>query len=270
MAALVAYLGRTEVSQGPSRSGGKGLRAKSVIGTLVEKDLRLAWRDPALRMSLAAGLIGPLLVLLLLSGGGAAVGPVSAIFLGAFLGLTASGMNVFALERRAVTLLLAFPVPRWKLLVAKSVVQLLLRSPVVIGLLAAIALMGSARTASAAALTALCVWLVGSGADGVVSVLHPLAFAAPGGSPTAHQAGVSGLASAGWAMARLAFVVVASAPFVFLVALPGLLEMPWLRLGALPLAMAGSLAVHVMLVGAAERLLLSREASVLARAVGSA
>ncbi len=72
MAALVAYLGRTEVSQGPSRSGGKGLRAKGVIGTLVEKDLRLAWRDPALRMSLAAGLIGPLLVLLLLSGGGAA------------------------------------------------------------------------------------------------------------------------------------------------------------------------------------------------------
>jgi hypothetical protein len=69
--------------------------------------------------------------------------------------------------------------------------------------------------------------------------------------------------------ALLVFAAMAlSGPFAFLAWLPWLLEVPWLWLLTLPMAVAGAAAVYAMMVAAAARLLARREPEVLARVLG--
>src|SRR5207247_2050240 len=108
------------------------------LGALLEKDLRMTWRDPALKATLFIGLVGPLLFLVFLSQTGAGGGAGKAfLLLATFVGVSAFGSNAFGLERRGIALLLGFPVERWRILVGKNAGAILLRLPGLVVLLAA-------------------------------------------------------------------------------------------------------------------------------------
>ena len=72
------------------------------------------------------------------------------------------------------------------------------------------------------------------------------------------------------AAACLPLIWLVAAPFVFLAWLPYWLGMPQVWLISLPLAIAGALAVHALLVGVTARVLSRREPHVVARLLGDA
>jgi ABC-2 type transport system permease protein len=240
------------------------------VGALIEKDLRVAWRDPGLKATLLLGLIGPFLLLFLFSRGSSTLDPGLLLFFSLVVGQSPFGSNAFGYERRGIQLLFSFPVARWKLLAAKNVVQLLLRVPTLAVLGLAAALLARWTLLPVAATTVGAVWAVAAGIDDLHSVLFPIAAPAPGQNPTARTSGGRGMGAALLAAACLPLIWLVAAPFVFLAWLPYLLELPQLWLVSLPLAFAGALAVHALLVGAAARVLSRREPRVVARLLGDA
>jgi hypothetical protein len=115
------YEGDLELA--PARAAKAGKRPFTLPGAwgaLLEKDLRLYWRDPRLKGMLITSVLSPILLLLLWRG--AAGRPASGLlmFLAAFSGLGALGGNAFALERRGILLLFSFPVDRFEMLEART------------------------------------------------------------------------------------------------------------------------------------------------------
>jgi hypothetical protein len=112
---------------------------------------------------------------------------------------------------------------------------------------------------------ALVTLLLCSAADNFVSVLFPIPVPAAGRTP--YAGGGRGLGAAVLASLLLAGAIGLSAPFVFLAALPSLLEQPWLFVVALPLSLGGAVCVYAMLVAGAARLFSRREPEFLEKAL---
>jgi ABC-2 type transport system permease protein len=269
---LIQRISRGELDLGgaPGRDRGRAARMllPGSLGALVEKDLRVAWRDPALRASLFLGLVGPLLFLAFLFQGGGARGGRGLLYLAMFIGASAFGSNAFGLERRAVTLLLGFPVPRWRILVGKNLGAMVFRMPGLFTLVVAGLLVAPLVLLPAAACMALTAMIIAAGVDNYVSILFPAAVPAPGQNPYAGTAGSRGLMAAVLSLAMLMAALVVAAPFLLLAWLPFLLERPILWLGSLPLGLAGAVSVYAMLVAGAARLLERRETEMLERILG--
>jgi ABC-2 type transport system permease protein len=242
------------------------MRLPGPLGALVEKDLRVAWRDPALKASLFMGLVSPLLFLFFMAQAAGGLGGRSVLGLAMVVGLSVFGTNTFGLERRGIALLMSFPVERWRLLVAKNIASITLRLPSVLTVLAASAVLAPGLLAAAG--TIACVGLlVSAGVDNYASILFPLPAPEPGRPPGA--AGTRGLGTMVISALLLLAALVVALPFVLLAWLPLLLSLPWLWVVALPLALGGAAAMYAMLVAGAEKLLLRREPDVLERILWS-
>jgi ABC-2 type transport system permease protein len=271
---LIQRISRGELDLGGTGATAHGRPARMVLpgslGALVEKDLRVAWRDPALKASLFLGLVGPLLFLVFMLQGGGARGGRGLLYLAMFIGASAFGSNAFGLERRAVTLLLGFPVPRWRILVGKNLGALVFRLPGLLTLLGVGLLLAPPSFLPAATTLALVAMIIAAGVDNYVSILFPAAVPAPGQNPYAGTAGSRGLMAAVLSLAMLMAAFLVAAPFLLLAWLPLLLGRTALWWGSLPLALAGAVSVYAMLVGGAARLLERRETGMLERILGDA
>ena len=237
------------------------------LGALLEKDLRMTWRDPALKAALFIGLAGPLLFLVYLSQGGGSGGTgVSFLLLATFVGISAFGSNAFGIERHGIALLLSFPVERWRILVGKNAGAILLRLPGLLVLLIAGLVLAPLVLLPAAATIAAVTLLLSAGADNFPSILFPTVVPAAGRNPYGGPAaGGRGLGGAVLGLVLLTAAMLLSSPFVFLAWLPLLLERPWLWAITLPLSLAGAAAVYAMLIQAAGRLLERREQELVER-----
>lgn len=236
------------------------------MGALLEKDLRVTWRDPRLKAMIFTGLMGPLILLVFLWPRGA--GPVSGstlLLLASFTGIATFGSNAFALERRGLLILMSFPVEREKILAAKNAVALLLRLPTLALLALATLFLGVPELLAPVLTVAAVTMLIGAGADNFLSILFPIPAPGPGRNPYGAASGSRGLGAAVFAAALLMGALALSAPFAFLAWLPLLLGERWLWLPSLPLALAGAGAVYAMLVAAAGGLFRKREPDLLAR-----
>lgn len=273
---LIHRIHRGELVLSPSRGHRRAQRSRVLfsgdLGALVEKDVMAAWRDPALKASLFMGLVGPLLVLFLLSHATSSGGSGSMLlFLAAFVGLSAFGSNAFGLERRGVALLLSFPIPRWRILVAKNMSALLFRLPGVLTVVVAGLFLSPMSYLPAGLVIAVAGMLLTAGADNYVSILFPSAAPEPGKNP--YGGAVSGGRGLGGAMLSamlFAGALLLASPFVFLGFLPHLLGEPLWWWVSLPLALAGAAAAYALLVAGAESLLLRREPEMLERILGEA
>lgn len=266
------HSGALDLGGAPSGPGASHARMllPGGIGALVEKDLRVAWRDPALKASLFVGLLGPLLLLALFYGAGGGRPGSTLLILGSFIGLGGFGANVFGTERRGISLLFSFPTDRFRLLVAKSLAVLVFRLPGVLLLLVA-CLVLAPPAAPAVVVVTLATLLIASGTDCYLSILFPTAVPAPGRNPHGGPAaGGRGLGTALLVTLLIPVVLILSGPFAFLAWLPHLLRMPLLALASLPLAVAGAAATYALLVAGAARLLRRRETVVLERVLGEA
>jgi len=244
---------------------------EGALGSLLEKDLRSAWRDPGLKATLFLGLAGPLLFVVLFSQARPGGGSGSLLLtLAAFIGVSSFGANAFGFERRGIGLLLSFPVARWRLLVAKNLAAAIFRLPGLLTLLVACMFMAPLAYLPAALTIAAVTWLLAAGVDNFISILFPVALPGPGRNPYGGATGGRGLGAAALTAVLLVGVLALSSPFVFLAWLPLLLGRPWLWLASLPLALAGTLAVYAMLVDRAERLLGRREPELIERILGEA
>jgi hypothetical protein len=271
---LIHRIYRGEVELGEA-GGGRGSATRmwlpGPLGALLEKDLRMTWRDPALKATLLIGLVGPLLFLVFLSQARSRGSSPSTGFLmlATLVGISAFGANAFGLERRGVALLLGFPVERWRILVGKNVGAMVLRLPGILVLIAVGAFLVPLVLLPAAATIAVVTLLLAAGVDNFPSVLFPTTAPGPGGNPYAGAAaGSRGLGGALLGLVLMAVALLVSSPFVFLAWLPLLMERPWLWVVSLPLALAGAAAVYAMLVSAGGRLLERREPEVLERILG--
>lgn len=272
---LIHRIHRGALDLGSTRARGGSGRARMVLagpmGALLEKDVRVAWRDPALKATLLMGAVGPLFLLFFLSqtrGPGRSSSTV--LMLASFVGLSAFGANAFGFERRGVSLLFGFPLPRWRILVAKNASAILFRLPGFLALLAASAVMAPLSYLPAVATITLVTILMAAGADNYLSVLFPITVPPPGANPYAAASGGRGLGAAALSAACLLGVMLASSPFVLLAWLPVLLGRLALWVVALPLALAGAAAAYAMLVAGAERLLRKRETELLETILGDA
>lgn len=241
------------------------------VGTLVEKDLRSAWREPTLKASLLIGLLGPFIFLFFLWQIGPGGRSGSALLLLAMLmGLSSFGANAFGFERRGIALLFSFPLPRWKILVAKNLAGLVFRAPGLLTLFVAGLVMAPILFLLPAVAIASVTLLIAAAMDNFSSILFPVAAPAPGANPHAASSGARGLGAVAIGALLLVAALLVSSPFVFLVWLPLLLESSWLWFATLPLAVIGGLAAYGMLVAAAARLLERREPELLGRVLGEA
>ena len=270
-AALIRRIHRGDLDLGEV-GGGRGrparMRFSSPLGALVEKDLRVAWRDPALKASLFMGLVTPLLFVFFVSQASGRMGRGSVLFLALFVGLSVFGTNTFGLERRGVALLMGFPVERWRMLVAKNVASATLRLPSVLTVVVASAILAPVVLVPAAAAIAAIGLMASAGVDNYASILFPVPAPEPGRAPGA--AGSRGLGMLALSALLLVAALAVAAPFAFLASLPLLLGRPWLSALALPLALAGAGAVYAMLVAGAAALLARREPEVVERILWSA
>lgn len=268
-AVLIHRIHRGHLDLGVAAPAGKARPAAmplpGAIGALVEKDLRIAWRDPTLRAGLVTGLISPLILLFLLAQAQTRGSASTALLFASVVGLGSFGGNAFGFERRGMALLMLFPVARWRLLVAKNLAALAFRLPALLTLVLA-ALAFAPWSALPAVLTiAVVTQLVTAGLDNYLSILSPVAAPAPGQNPYGPASGGRGLGTAALAFLVLIVALAVAAPFAFLGWLPLLLGAPLLWLVSLPLALAGAAAVYAMLVAGAETLLLRREPELLER-----
>jgi ABC-2 type transport system permease protein len=245
------------------------MRLPGALGALVEKDLRVAWRDPRLKALVFTGVIGPLVVLFVLwQGSSGALGPGLFLAVASFTGLGALGANAFALERQGLGLLFGFPVDRFLVLVGKNLGMIVLRLPALLAVSLATLLVAGPAFVPAVATVALLTQVLATAADNYLSILFPVPVAAPGRDPSAPVSGTRGLGAAAMLFVAMGTTLVASAPFVFLAWLPHLLGDHRLWGLALPLALAGAVAVHFMVTSGAARLLERREPELIARVAG--
>ena len=162
---------------------------------------------------------------------------------------------------------MSFPVPRWRILVAKNLASITLRLPSVLTVLVASAVIAPPDLIPATATVATVGLLISAGVDNYASILFPLVAPEPGRPPGA--AGGRGLGTMVISALLLTLALITAMPFVLLAWLPRLFAMPWLWLVTLPLALAGAASVYAMLIAGAERLLLRREPEVLERILWS-
>ena len=270
---LIHRIHRGEVDLGTAGGGAvwaTRMWLAGALGAVVEKDLRMTWRDPALKATLLMGLVGPLLFLVFLSQAGARGGTGTGfLMLATFVGISAFGANAFGLERRGISLLLGFPLARWRILVGKNLGALVLRAPGLLVLLVAGMFLAPLALLPAACTITLVTLVLSAGVDNFPSILFPTTVPPPGRNPYAGAAaGTRGLGGALLGLLLMVAALAVSSPFVFLAWLPLLLERPWLWAVSLPLSLAGAGAVYAMLVSAAGGLLQRREPEVLERILG--
>lgn len=257
-----------DIELGPARGQkayGRRFTLPGAWGTLMEKDLRMYWRDPRLKGMLLTSILSPVLLLLLWRG--AAGRPASGflVFLAAFSGLGALGGNAFALERRGLLLLLSFPVDRFEMLVGKNLAAMALRLPSLVALGAVAALLAEPGRLLPLVATALVTLFLGASTDNLLSILYPVPVPEPGRNPHAPLSGSRGLAAAFVTAALMATALALSAPFVFLAFLPALLGEGRLLLLSAPLAVAGALGLYLLLARLTAGFLSRREPELLAR-----
>jgi ABC-2 type transport system permease protein len=270
--ALAQRLYRGELDLGEASPGGATrarMRLPGVVGALVEKDLRVAWRDPRTKALVFTGVIGPLVLLLVLwqsSNGPLAPGFLLAI--ASFSGLGALGANAFALERQGLGLLFGFPADRLSILVGKNLGVIVLRLPALLAVSLATLVVAGPAFVPAIAAVVLLTQVLAAAADNYLSILFPFPVAAAGRDPGAPVSGTRGLGAAVMTLVATLATLVASAPFVFLAWLPQLLGVRWLWALTLPLALGGAAAVHFMATSGAARVLERREPELVARMAG--
>ncbi len=267
---LARRLYRGEADLGEA-TGGRSARARmplpGAVGALVEKDLRVAWRDPRLKALVFSGLVGPLVLLFVLGQGGGAR-PSLLLAVAVLSGLGAVGANTFAFERQGLALLLGSPLDRLSLLVGKNIALVALRLPVVLAIALATLLVAGPAFVPAVATVALSTLVLAAAADSYLSILVPLPVSAAGRDPSTPASGTRGLGTLVALVPALLATLAAAVPFAFLAWLPLLLGEPWLAVATLPLALAGAAAVHFMAVAGAARLLERREGDLVARLAG--
>ena len=241
------------------------------VGALIEKDLRMAWRDPGLKAALFTGFVGLLIfVLFITQMRGAWPGGRAVLLLASFVGLSAFGSNAFGFERRGGALLLGFPMPRWRLLAAKNLATLAFRIPGLLTVVIGTIVIGRVAYLPAAITIVAVTMLIVAALDNFNSILFPIAVPEPGKNPHAAVSGGRGFTAV--LMSLLTFLVggAMSVPFAFLAWLPLLLDRPVLWLATLPLALVGGAAIYAMLVVGASGLLERREPELIARILGEA
>jgi len=272
-ALLIERIHRGELDLGGAvrdETGRAVMRLPGRIGALLEKDLRVAWRDPATKATLFLSCATPLFWLFVFTRTSGGLSPSGLLALATLVGASAFG-NAFGLEGRGIALLLGFPVDRWRILVAKNLSGLALRLPGLATLLVMGSLLAPPALLPAAATVALCTFVVAVGIDNYASILFPVVAARPGHNPYGGAAaGGRGLAAAALGALFFTGTILAASPFVFLAWLPMLLERPVLWLFSLPLALAGAGAVYAMLVAGAAGVLERREPDLLQRVLGEA
>ena len=263
---LIHRISRGELDLGGSSVASAArsrMRFSGAVGALFEKDVRLSWRDPALKATLFIGLLGPLLFVIFLLQGLTSGGSRALLHLALFLGVSAFGSNAFGLERRGVSLLMGFPVERWRILLGKNLGAILFRLPGLVMLVVAALILRAGDMLPAALTIASCGLIVGSGVDNYASILFPTAHADPRRGPSSGRG--RGLGAMVMSFLLLGVTLLLSAPFLFLAWLPLLLHRPVLWLATLPLALAGAAAVYAMLLAGAARVLERREPELMER-----
>jgi ABC-2 type transport system permease protein len=269
-AALAQRVYRGDLDPGvaaPGRGGGGGgLRLPGPVGALLEKDLRMVWRDPRLKAVVLGGLLGPLVLLVLLSRSTRGR-PELLLLLASLVGLGTLGSNAFALERSGLALLFAFPLDRFLLLFAKNLTAVLVRLPGAVLVVMAAALLVGPVLVPAVMVLLLLTQILAAAVDNYAAILFPSPVPGPRRNPVAPNSGAGGLAALAVATASSAVALVVSSPFAFLAWLPLLMRRPLLWLLTLPLALAGAVAVYGMLTAGAASLLVRREPELLARAL---
>jgi hypothetical protein len=244
------------------------MRFSGPVGALFEKDVRMSWRDPALKATLFVGLLGPLLFVVFLLQGVSSGGSRALLYLALFLGVSAFGSNAFGIERRGVALLMGFPVERWRILLGKNLGAILFRTPGLVMLVVAALVLRAGYLLPAALTIALVGLILSAGVDNYASILFPTSHADPRRG-SAHARG-RGLGAMVMSFLLLGVTLLLAAPFLFLAWLPLLLGRPLFWLGTLPLALAGAAAVYAMLLAGAARVLERREPELLERMLSEA
>ncbi len=264
------YRGDVSLEAGTRSAGASRMIFGGPIGALLEKDVRSAWRDPALKTLLLIGFSGPLFFLFVIT-----QAPLDwhsgrpLLFLAMLVGISSFGANALGFERRGIGLLLSFPVPREKVLVAKNLSATLFRLPSFVTLTIATLALASPVLLPAVLTVAVVTMLQAAAVDNYLSILFPVAIPEPGKNPYGGTAGGGrGLAASVMAMLTLGIALLLTAPFAFLAWLPLLLRQPSLWFVTLPLALAGAAAVYAMLVVGAARLFSRREPELLERILG--
>jgi ABC-2 type transport system permease protein len=263
------YRGDIDLGAASGRAAARArMRLPGAMGALVEKDLRVAWRDPRLKALVFTGVIGPLILLFLIWGSGGPLRPGLLPAVASFTGLGALGANAFAFERQGLGLLFGSPVDRLVLLVGKNAAVIVLRLPALVAVSLATLLVAGPVFVPAVATVALLTLVLATAFDNYLSVLFPVPIPPPGRDPSAPTSGTRGLGAAAMVLLAMLATLVASAPFVFLAWLPQLLGARWLWAVTLPLALAGATAVHFMATSGAAALLERREPELVARMAG--
>jgi ABC-2 type transport system permease protein len=263
------YRGELDVGEAPSRAARARIRLPGAMGALVEKDLRVAWRDPRSKAVTLSSVVGPLVLLLLLGQGSpSGVGPAQLVMVASIAGLGVVGSNALAFERHGLGLLLGFPLDRLALLSAKNLAVVVLRGPALAALSLAALVLAGPLVAAAIATIVLLTQVVASAADNFLQILFPVPVAAAGGNPNAPVSGTRGLGAVATALLAMSATLAVAAPFAFLAWLPHMLASPALFALTLPLALAGACAVYFMVTSLAARLLQRREPELLARLRG--
>lgn len=260
------YEGALEL--GPPREQGRGgrrFRIPGAVGALLEKDLRLYWRDPRLKAMLLTSVLSPIVLLLLWRGAAGRPSPFFLVFLAAFSGLGALGGNAFAIERRGLALLFSFPVDRFVVLLGKNLAAMTLRFPSLVALASVAALLAPGRLLLPVLATAIIAMFMGAATDNYLSILYPTPVPDPGRNPYAAVSGSRGLTAVFVMGLLMMAALVLASPFVLLTFLPLLLEMRGLLFFSIPLALAGAAGAYLLLVGGAAQLLGRREPELLAR-----
>jgi len=264
------YRGELDVGEVTTRASARArMRLPGVVGALVEKDLRIAWRDPRLKLLVFTGVIGPLVLLLVLRQGSAGdPSPGLLLAVACFAGLGALGSNAFAFERQGLGLLFGLPADRFSILAGKNVGVLVLRLPTVLAVCLATLGLGGPALVPAVATVVLLVQVLAAAADNYLSILFPLPVAAAGRDPSTPVSGTRAFGTAVAVFVAMLGTLFVAAPFVFLAWLPHLLGERWMWALTLPLALAGAVGVHFMATSVAARLLLRREPELVARLAG--
>lgn len=257
-----------DLQLGPARgeaAGGRRFALPGEVGALFEKDLRLYWRDPRLKGMLFTSVLSPIVLLLLWEGAGGRPSFAFLVFLAALSGLGSLGGNAFALERRGLLLLLAFPVDRFAVLLGKNLAAMTLRLPSLLALAAVVAFLAPGQPLLPLLATGAITLLLAAATDNALSILYPVPVPEPGRNPYAAVSGGRGLAAGLITGLLMAAALALASPFVFLAFLPVWLEEPALLLLSVPLAVAGAAAVYLLLVKLASGFLARREPELLAR-----
>jgi hypothetical protein len=268
-AVLIHRISRGELDLAGGSSGTAlpaRMRFPGAVGALFEKDVRMSWRDPALKATLFIGLLGPLIFVVFLLRGVTHGGSRALLYLALFLGVSAFGSNAFGLERRGIALLMSFPVERWRILLGKNLSAILFRLPGLAMLVVAGLVLDAEMLLPAALTIALCGLMVSAGVDNYASILFPASHGDPRRGPSAARG--RGLGAMLMSFVLLGVTLVLAGPFLFLAWLPLLLGRPVFWLGSLPLALAGAAAVYALLLAGASRLLERREPELMERMLG--